>query len=74
MFEIREYRQSDWPGTWPILRETVCAGDTYTFSPQSTEDEIRHAWIDVPAKTFVACDSQGRILRTYFINYRWRGP
>jgi hypothetical protein len=74
MFEIREYRQSDWPGTWPILRETVCAGDTYTFSPQSTEDEIRHAWIDVPAKTFVACHSQGRILRTYFINYRWRGP
>jgi ribosomal protein S18 acetylase RimI-like enzyme len=67
MFEIREYRESDWPGTWPILQETVRAGDTYTFSPHSTEDEIRKAWIDVPAKTFVACDSQGRILGTYFI-------
>jgi ribosomal protein S18 acetylase RimI-like enzyme len=67
MFEIREYRESDWPATWPILRDTVRAGDTYTFSTQSTAEEIRKAWIEVPARTFVACDSQERILGTYFI-------
>ena|SRR5215471_9724132 len=47
--------------------ETVRAGDTYTFAPQSTEEEIRKAWVDLPAKTFVACDSKGRILGAYFI-------
>jgi L-amino acid N-acyltransferase YncA len=67
MFEIREYRESDWPMILPILRETVRAGDTYTFSPQSTDDEIRKAWIEVPAKTYVACDSEGLVLGTYFI-------
>ena len=67
MFEIREIRESDWPKIWPILQETIRAGDTYTFSPQSTEKEIREVWVEVPAKTFVACDAEGRILGTYFI-------
>jgi len=73
MFVIREYRESDWPSTWPILEQTVRAGDTYTFSPQSTEKEIRNAWVEVPAKTFVACDSEGRILGTYFIKVNQPG-
>ena len=67
MFEIREYRESDWPEIWPILRETIRAGDTYTFSPQSSEEDIRHAWVEVPARTFVAIEPQGRFLGTYFI-------
>jgi len=67
MFEIREYYDSDWASTWPILEETVRAGDTYTFSPQSTEEEIRKSWVGLPAKTFVACDLEGRIVGTYFI-------
>jgi len=67
MVEIREYCATDWPGTWPMLRDTIRAGDTYTFSPQSTEEEMREVWVETPAKTFVACDPQGRILGTYFI-------
>jgi RimJ/RimL family protein N-acetyltransferase len=67
MFEIREYLESDWPAVWPILRETIRAGETYTFSPQSTEEAIRSAWTEVPAKTFVARDSEGLIVGTYFI-------
>jgi ribosomal protein S18 acetylase RimI-like enzyme len=67
MFEIREYRGADWPGTWPILEETVRAGDTYTFSPTSSQEEMRKAWVELPAKTFVACRPEGRIVGTYFI-------
>jgi RimJ/RimL family protein N-acetyltransferase len=67
MFEIREYCESDWPGIWPMLQETIRAGDTYTFSPHSSEEEIQKAWVQVPAKTFVACDLDGRIVGTYFI-------
>jgi ribosomal protein S18 acetylase RimI-like enzyme len=67
MTQIREYRESDWPSVWSILRETFRAGDTYVFLPQSTAEEIRAAWIEVPAKTFVACDPDGLIVGTYFI-------
>lgn len=67
MFEIREYRDSDWPSTWPILEETVRAGDTYTYSPQSSQQEMRTAWVELPARTFVACDLEGRIVGSYFI-------
>ena len=65
--EIRPWREADWAQLWPILMETFRAGDTYTFPPESTEAEIRRAWLELPAKTFVACDAQGTVLGTYFI-------
>ncbi len=67
MTTIREYRSSDWASLWPMLRATVAAGDTYAFAPDSTEAEMRQAWIDAPAATFVACDAAGHLIGTYFI-------
>jgi len=67
MHVIREFRDTDWPEVWELLRATIAAGDTYTFAPDSTEDEIRKAWIDVPTATFVARDAGGALLGTYFI-------
>lgn len=64
---IRKYQFADWPSLWPILHATFAAGDTYSFSPQSTEAEIHKAWIETPAAVFVACGPDGRILGTYFI-------
>lgn len=64
---IREYQASDRPEIWSLLHATFLDGDTYTFPPESTEEEIHGAWVDVPAKTFVACDADGQILATYFI-------
>jgi ribosomal protein S18 acetylase RimI-like enzyme len=65
--EIREYRESDWPEVLPILAETFRAGDTYAFSPHSTDEEIRRVWIEAPARTFVACEPDGPVRGTYFI-------
>jgi ribosomal protein S18 acetylase RimI-like enzyme len=65
--EIRAYCEADWPAILPILQETFRAGDTYAFSPQSTEAEIHRIWIEAPARTFVACEPDGRIQGTYFI-------
>jgi ribosomal protein S18 acetylase RimI-like enzyme len=67
MLTIRPLKQSDWPSVWPILQTTFAAGDTYTFSPHSTEAEIHKAWVELPAATFVACDEKGDIVGTYFI-------
>jgi RimJ/RimL family protein N-acetyltransferase len=64
---IRKYSESDWSSIWPMLHAVVLAGDSYAFSPDSTEAEIHQVWIDTPTATFVACDEDGRILGSYFI-------
>jgi ribosomal protein S18 acetylase RimI-like enzyme len=65
--EIRPYSEADWKALWPMLKATIQAGDTYVFAPDSTEQQIHHAWVEVPARTFVACDAAGAVLGTYFI-------
>jgi ribosomal protein S18 acetylase RimI-like enzyme len=64
---IRPFAASDWRFVWPLLHDTFAAGDTYAFSPNSTESEIHAAWIASPAATFVACSEEGDLLGTYFI-------
>ncbi len=67
MTTIRRFEESDWPSVWPFLRATFLAGDTYVFPPESTEAEIYHAWVVLPAATFVACAADGAPVGTYFI-------
>ena len=64
---IRPFESTDWPALRPILQTTFATGDTYTFSPQSTEAEIYKAWIELPSATFVATNEASHILGTYFI-------
>lgn len=70
---IRPLEPADWPTVWPILRATFRAGDTYAFSPDSSEAEIHKAWVELPAATFVACSAGGDILGTYFIKANQAG-
>lgn len=67
MTSIRPYQPSDWPAIWPILQSTFASGDTYAYSPDSTEEDIHTAWIDYPQATYVATDAAGQILGTFFI-------
>jgi GNAT superfamily N-acetyltransferase len=46
--EIRDFAGDDWPQVWPIIREVVRAGDTFTYDPAMTEDEARATWIESP--------------------------
>jgi RimJ/RimL family protein N-acetyltransferase len=64
---LREFRDADWPLLWPLLRETIAAGETYSYAPDSTEADIRRLWIETPAATFVIHDDDGTLLGTYFI-------
>jgi len=64
--DIRPLRDEDWPGVWALLRATFAAGDTYTFPPDSSEADIRKAWVETPLATFVAREG-GTLLGTYFI-------
>ena len=64
---VRRYQDTDWPAVWPLLQATFAAGDTYAYSPQSTQAEIHTAWVELPLATYVALDAQGQLLGTYFI-------
>ena len=67
MTRIRAFEPRDWPSVWRILEPVFRAGETYAFSPEITEAEARHVWIEVPAASFVAPDAEGRVLGTYYI-------
>ena len=64
---IRPYAEADWPALWPLLHATFTTGDTYAYAPDSSEQEIRHAWTILPTATYVAVDDAGRILGTYYL-------
>ena len=70
---IRPFEISDWSALWPILHATFSKGDTYTFSPEASEEEILNAWTKVPKATFVACDDSGQILGSYYIKANQTG-
>jgi ribosomal protein S18 acetylase RimI-like enzyme len=65
--EIRKYRESDWSQVWPIIERVFRSGETYSFSPEITEQEAHKAWIEMPQETYVATSGEGEILGTYYI-------
>jgi len=67
MISIRRYQESDWPLIYPFLHATFTAGETYAYSPQSTEAEVHKIWIELPAATYVAGSADGQVLGTYYL-------
>lgn len=62
---IRPFKSEDWPAVWRLLQATFASGDTYAYSPESTEAEIRQVWIEAPLATWVVCNSAGSLIGTY---------
>ena len=55
--EIRDARDDDWTGIWPIVAEVLAEGDAFTYDPDMTEDEGRGKWLPpAPWRTRVAVD------------------
>lgn len=55
-------RDGDWAQVWPVVREVVRAGDTYTYEPDMGEDEARAVWVlPPPGRTVVALDGEAVI-------------
>jgi L-amino acid N-acyltransferase YncA len=71
---IRDYIDSDWPSIWPIFREVVTAGDTYTYDPDWSSEQAREVWVEAPpGRTVVACDGS-RVLGTAKMGPNRPGP
>jgi L-amino acid N-acyltransferase YncA len=71
---IREYTSADWSSVWPIFREVVAAGETFAYDPDWSSERARGVWVvDLPGRTFVACDG-GRVLGTAHVGPNRPGP
>jgi len=64
---IRPFQESDWEALWQILSPILSEGETYAFSPETTQEEAYRLWITLPQQTFVAYDALGRLVGTYYI-------
>ncbi|APZ91797.1 GNAT family N-acetyltransferase [Fuerstiella marisgermanici] len=68
MLKIRPFDESDWNGVWQIVEPVFRAGETYPYSPDTTQDEAFQIWIGTPQATYIAEDDQsGALLGTYYI-------
>lgn len=72
--EIREFVEEDWPLVWPVVREVVRAGDTYTYPPSMGADEAHEVWVlDPPGRTVVAVED-GEVFGTARMGPNKPGP
>lgn len=62
---IRTATDDDWPRIWPIWHAVVARGDTYAWSPTTTEDDARAVWmLPPPAEIWVLDHDQLGIVAT----------
>lgn len=64
---IREAGADDWPQVWAVLEPVFRAGETYSYPQNISAEQARHAWMELPAKTFVCADADGEVIGTYYI-------
>ena len=80
MLEIRKATQEDWPLIWLIIKTVIAAGDTYTFAPDSPEEEMMAFWFSPDKHTYVAILSEppasaaGAVAGTFFLKANQSGP
>jgi len=66
---FRAATDADWDQIWPIFADVVRAGQSYPFSPASTETQARQLWMSDPGAkrvTYVA-ERAGQIVATSYI-------
>jgi ribosomal protein S18 acetylase RimI-like enzyme len=52
--QIREITADEFGLLWPVFRDVVAAGDTYSYAPDITLEEARRLWTAGGARCFVA--------------------
>ncbi|MCM6778305.1 GNAT family N-acetyltransferase [Nocardia sp. CDC159] len=62
--QIREYIPADWPQVWPIVRDIVRAGDTFTYDPAMTEEQAHDIWVMRPPAITVVASTENRVVGT----------
>ncbi|MEV6832256.1 GNAT family N-acetyltransferase [Amycolatopsis sp. NPDC051102] len=56
---IREARDEDWRGIWPIIHDVVTEQRTFPYDPATSERDARRMWLLAPpARVVVAADGE----------------
>ncbi|MGL3151565.1 N-acetyltransferase family protein [Microbacterium sp. A82] len=72
---IRDATPADWPTIWPFLQKIVAAGDTFTYSPELSEEEAEAAWmVRAPGRVVVAEAASGGVVGTANMYANRAGP
>ncbi len=72
---IREATADDWPGIWPILRDVVRAGETYTVDRDIGEEGAHAMWFPpTPWRTLVAVDAGEQVAGSAKMGPNYSGP
>jgi ribosomal protein S18 acetylase RimI-like enzyme len=51
---IREIGADEFDLLWPIFRDVVAAGDTYSYAPDTSFEEAQRLWTSADARCFIA--------------------
>ncbi|HEY6942915.1 GNAT family N-acetyltransferase [Dokdonella sp.] len=63
---IREIGVDGFARAWPIFRDVVAGGDTYSYPPDIDEAQARALWTTPPSRCFVA-ERDGEVLGVYML-------
>jgi L-amino acid N-acyltransferase YncA len=66
MITIKKYQEEDKEQIWKIIKFVISTGDSYTYSPDSTREEILADWCGSEKHTYVAV-SENKIVATFYI-------
>lgn len=66
MIEIRKAVDPDKPAVWQIIKAVIAGGDTYVFSPDSSDDEMLAYWFTPEKHNYVGV-LDGEVVGTFWI-------
>jgi len=66
MIEIRKAIAADQEPIWEIIREVIATGDTYTFDPASSKEQMLAYWCGADKHTYVAL-LDGKVAGTFVL-------
>jgi len=66
MVKIRKAKAGDEESIWKIIQSVIRSGDTYTFDPDSSRNQMLDYWLGSDKHAFVAEDD-GKIVGTFII-------
>lgn len=66
MLGIRSATDGDKPAIWHIIKTVIAGGDTYVFSPDTSEEEMMAFWFTPDKHNYVAVED-GEIVATFWL-------
>jgi L-amino acid N-acyltransferase YncA len=71
---IREATADDWPRIWPFWHRVVAAGETYTWDPETSEEDARELWMNPAKRVYVAENGSGAVIASAYLTPNYGGP